>query len=212
MINNIFSSAANNIFYIKINGEVYEMKFENIVMPMASIKPDEFGLEVLNNREISTIRVNIASLGSKLWHTYGCNTGLPVTRIYKTLDDCVNGVNPIFKFHRFSLTFTNAIEPIIANAEELLMDGAYWSKETNIYGHNYLLMRTYHWNGTEVISKRVFSPNTEETKSLVFDNSYENIHYDLVTKKHIVDSEYQKTCYATYEECVNDNFVKVHRF
>ena len=34
MVNNIFNKAENNIFFIKIKGEVYEMKFENLIVPM----------------------------------------------------------------------------------------------------------------------------------------------------------------------------------
>ena len=212
MVNNIFNKAENNIFFIKIKGEVYEMKFENIVLPMGGVSLNCLGKVTLTKKPIVTIRVNIASLGEKLWYHYEYGSELPITQIYDTLEDCINGINPIFKWNGGKIVFTDVIEPIIASTDEVLMDGAYWEVTKNFYGREVLIMRTYHWNGTEAISKRVYAPNTDETKNLVFYNSDETLHYDLVNEKHIVDSEYQKKCYSTYEECVNDNFVKIHRF
>ena len=212
MIGNIFNKKDNNIFYIKMWGDVYEVKFVNIVIPMGVVKPTKLGNVVLTDKGIVTLRVNIASLGERLWFQDCLGQDFPVTEIYKTLEDCINGVNPIFHWKNGDVVFTDVTEPIIATTDEVLMDGAYWEETKNFYGREVLIMRTYHWNGTEAISKRVYAPNTDETKNLVFYNSDEALHYDLVNEKHIVDSEYQKKCYSTYEECVNDNFVKIHRF
>ena len=213
MTNNIFNKAENKIFYIKIDGEVYEMKFENIVLPMHGVLLNNLGKVTMSDKAVVTIRVNIASLGEKLWYRHQFESELPITQIYETLDDCIKGVHPIFKYGNYGcIKFTSVIAPIIATTDEVLMDGAYWRLSKNFYEEEVLTMRTYHWNGIEAISKRVYAPNTEETKDLVFHNSDEFLHYDLVNEKHIVDSEYQKKCYATYEECVNDNVVKIHRF
>lgn len=213
MVNNIFNKAENNIFFIKIKGEVYEMKFENLIVPMGGVSLNCRSMAILTDKSPVTARVNIASLGEKLWHKYQYCSEIPITQIYNTLEDCINGTTPIFKWGgNGCLVFTDVIAPIIADTDEVLMNGAYWDVTNNFLGRDDLIMRTYIRNGTEAISKRVYAPNTDETKNLVFHNSDEIIHYDLVNEKHIVDSKYQKKCYATYEECVNDNFVKVHRF
>lgn len=214
MIGNIFNKKDNNIFYVKMWGDVYEMKFVNVVIPMSIVKSTKLGSVVLNGKGIVTLRVDIASLGERLWYQDCLGQDFPVTGIYKTLEDCINGVNPLFRWdkHKRFLTFTDAISPIVSDTKEMLMDGAYWKETKDFYGNDIKQMWTYHWDGTKVISKRIYAPNTEETKELVFINTKEVIHYDLVNERHIVDSEYQKKCYATYEECVNDNFVKVHRF
>ena len=213
MDNNIFNKAENKIFFIKINDEVYEMKFENIVIPMGRVMFNEHGRIILTDKPIVTIRVNIALLGEKLWHAYKSDSELPTTHIYATIEDCTNGTNPLFKWDGYErLEFTSVIEPIFATTEEMLMENAYWErvKDSN---ENYILeMCTYHWDGTKPISKRVYAPNTNETEKLVFYNYNEIPHYDLVNEKHIVDSKYKKTCYATYEECANDNVVKIHHF
>ena len=214
MIGNIFNKKDNNIFYIKMWGDVYEMKFVNIVIPMGVVKPTKLGNVVLTDKGIVTLRVNIASLGERLWFQDCLGQDFPVTGIYKTLEDCINGVNPLFKWNKYKrfLKFTDAISPIVSDTKEMLMDGAYWKEDKDLYGIIIKQMWTYQWDGTKVISKRIYAPNTAETNGLVFINTKEVIHYDLVNEQHIVDSEYKKTCYATYEECVNDNFVKVHRF
>lgn len=68
MTNNIFYKAFDNIFYIKIDGEIYEMKFDNLIIPMWSISANDYGMTNMAEQNIATIRVKIASLGSGLWY------------------------------------------------------------------------------------------------------------------------------------------------
>lgn len=214
MIGNIFNKKDNNIFYIKMWGDVYEMKFVNIVIPMGSVAPTKLGNVVVSDNQIVTLRIQMATkCGERFWYKGQMGLDFNITNIYKTLEDCIDGVNPIFKWdNNRQLKFTNAISPIVSDTKEMLMDGAYWKESKDFYGNDIKIAYTYHWDGTKVISKRVYTPNTAETKELVYLNFDQILHYDLVNEQHIVDSEYKKTCYATYEECVNDNFVKVHRF
>lgn len=214
MIGNIFNKKDNNIFYIKMWGDVYEMKFVNIVIPMGSVAPTKLGNVVVSDNQIVTLRIQMATkCGERFWYKGQMGLDFNITKIYKTLEDCIDGVNPIFKWdNNRRLKFTNAISPIVSDTKEMLMDGAYWKESKDFYGNNIKIAYTYHWDGTKVISKRVYAPNTAETKEFVYLNFDQILHYDLVNEQHIVDSEYKKTCYATYEGCVNDNFVKVHRF
>lgn len=212
MTNNIFNKEFDNIFYIKIKGEVYEMKFENLVIQMNTIR-GEYGTTNITEQSIVTIRVMIASLGSGLWYSTEYGHTLPVRQIYNTLEDCVKDENPLFDYGKYgNLNFQKAVGNMIVDIDDVTPKCGYWKESHTFRGEPIYQLHTYRWNGTEVVDEIMKSPNTEETKDLVFHNSYETVHYDLVTESFVIDSEFAKTHYASREECAKGNIVIVHRF
>lgn len=213
MTNNIFYKGLDNIFYIKIDGEIYEMKFDNLIIPMWSISANDYGMINMAEQNIATIRVKIASLGSGLWYKNQYGSELPIRYMYKTLEDCIKGVNPLFDHGNYgNLYFQKVVGQIKANMCDIKPKYGYWETKESLYGETIYQLYTFRWNGVEPVTERMKSPKTIETKDLLFCNDGETLYYDLVTETFVVGSEYEKTHYASREECVKDNHVIVHRF
>lgn len=217
MTNNIFNKADNNTFFTYINGEVYEMRFENIIIDMANINLASKDVHVVDitNKGILAMRMNIASIGEVVWNRLKMDrNGVDVTKIYKSIEDCIHNEDPIFKWGDGvrNLICTDAIEPIYASSDEVLLDGCFWKRQSNPL-NEWFSMNTWKWNGINAVSTYVKPKATLETFELGFNTKYLDwLLYDLVNEDFIIDDKEKSNLYASKEECINSNFVKVHRF
>lgn len=216
MTNNIFNKAENNTFFIKINNEVYEMRFENIILDMANISLVSKDVHVVDitNKGILAMRMSIASIGEVVWNRLNFNDEIVPVAIYKSVEDCIHGEDPIFKWGEGvrNLICTDAIESIYASSDEVLLDGCFWKGRSNPL-RKWLSMSTWKWDGINAVNSYVKTKATSETLELGFSSKYiDGLLYDLVNEDFIMDENEKSTLYASKEECINSNFVKVHRF
>lgn len=211
--NNIFSKSLNNIFYTKIDGEVYQVKFENIIYSIDTIHTNDFlNFFEFNTHKIVTIKINVASKGEMTWYEHIYQSPFDPTKIYSSVEDCINEKHPIFKRKNFIVTMNDNIEEIFIKAECLAPSVGEWCYNgKDIYNYDIYKLRTYRWNGTQAVLERL-QTNPSKFKGLVFYNSNWDSCFDLVNEEWLFDEEYVSTCYKTAKECIDNNWVKVHTF
>lgn len=210
--NNIFAQSNNNIFYMKIDGEIYQVKVENLVYQINSVHVtsmvDYFRF---NDRNISTIKINVASKGEMVWYEHIYSSPFNPTEIYQSVEDCINEENSVFKRKGFQVVM-NDVDTICVEKEEFEPTFASWQHSgRDFFGNEIYMLRTYMWDGTKAICKRL-ETNPHKFRGKVFYNSNHDSCFDLVHEEWLIDDEYAQGCYKTYEECINSNFIKVHTF
>ena len=211
MVNNIFTDK-EKIFYANIDNEVYQCKFNNVTISVGYISSLDITEDCVTNidGQIVYMELNIASVGNNVyWAKNGNQSLFCPLKIYRSAEDCINGKNPIFKGTK--QLFLES--PIVVDIDkDFTPKRAFWKK---IYRGNDetfydLELYAYKWNGLKAKEEPFCS------SSNVFDGKYinhrKNPLYNLVTRKWIADTEYYTNSYPTYEECVNNNHIKVHTF
>lgn len=205
MENNIFNS--ENVFYINLNNEVFECKFKGMYMPIIALTEEDFADPATVELAFSIKYIQLLVCGEKgLLKWNGQYNNFNPLKIYRSVDDCINDVNPLFNVSKKGQLFLSTL--IMADLDtELTPKDAFWKYEKSVDGNNQRYrLHTYIWNG--------MSAEEHEFRgallNIVNGNGYPL--YDIVSQQWVVDKEYDGKCYKTYDECVNSNHVKVHRF
>lgn len=201
MKNNIFSKENGKLFYTPINGEIYQVRFTSLSIPL---KYADGNVIYLNDYAITTAIVEIASLGKHQWSAID-NNSFDLMKIYLSVEDAVAATNPVFRYERgHGAHVTDIVPPMEIKKCDCIPPRGFWFSEDMVHWK----IQTYQWTGLSVQMRDMRTDDKERAK---FNGNYV-LHYDLVSESFILDSEYLKTCYASYEECVNANAIKVHRF
>lgn len=216
--NNIFDREQNNIFYATINNEVYQVKFENLIFQFRNAFVNHLGNVNFEKREVRTIKLNIASIGEKVWHTYQDNSPFNPRMIYSSFENCVNDKNPILiqkKCDRPIIINTDYVGNIVAKVEDFLPKCAIkedLEEQFLINGKDSFAypINTYRWNGMKTLKVRIETPNN--FMGLTFNNSNYDPCFDLATQEWLLEDGYEETHYSTIDECVSKNHIKVHKF
>lgn len=202
MKNNIFSKENGNIFYTPINGEIYQLRFISLSVRLTHTTGN---MVYFNDRPINTAIVEIASLGIRHWNNNSLTDNFDLKKVYMSVDDAVAANNPLFGYKLdHGTSVTDIVPPIEICKRDCLPPCGFWFSEDMVNWY----IKTYQWNG---LAAQMRNMRTDDKEKVMSNGSY-LLHYDLVSENFILDSEYLKTCYASYEECVDANAIKVHRF
>lgn len=205
MENNIFNS--ENVFYVNINNEVFECKFKNMYMPIISLTDEDFADPAIVELSFPIKYIQLLVCGgigllewNEEYHKFN-----PLN-IYRSVDDCINNVNPLFKKSKNGRLFLSTL--IMADLEtELTPKDAFWKAEKSVDGNNQRYkLHTYIWNGMSAEERKF------RGALLSIINGNGEPLFDIVSQQWVVDKEYIEKGYKTYDDCVNSNHVKVHRF
>lgn len=204
------------IFYYRhSNNEIYELKFKKVLIGLGgtirNIKDKKFNVHY--------VEVEVAGLGTLTWAKNGISNTLRVNYIFDTIEKAIRGYN------NSTLTFNEKVkmglrsEDVFHVNQGFLWDCSAFDTNFNIpthifevQGHNIcgqptINYRTWVWDGITAKERGCLGClNPQEGVP----NSYESLIYDLVGKECIYDKNI--VGYATREECVRANCVKIHRF
>lgn len=165
----------------------------------------------LSHLAIKHIVLEIAGgIGECVWtsSSYAKSKFNPL-RIYNTIEDCINNVNPLFQwkpFDRGELIFTEECEYFI---EDIMPDNVTWEfTGHDIYGQIKYSPLTYRWNGIESEQERV----KVKDKHFGYNTPNYDMLFDLLRGKFLFDLDYLDDVYATAEECKAHNHIKVFTF
>jgi hypothetical protein len=204
--NNLFG--CDNVFYINIKNEVYQMKFRHVVLPMVDNVFDENDELDFDRKDIRSIEIEVASLGVFKWYHRMYEPSFSPTDIYKNVEDCINKRNPIFiwscgelRFNPCWCSFFFAVKKDFAPKNSFLVLGY------NLYGKEVYKIKTYKWDGLN--PKEVFVTTPNHFNDLVND-PYEHVCFDLSTEEWLISED--EKMYGSYDDCVSDNYIKVHTF
>lgn len=221
----------NDVFYTKINGEVYAMRFKHLLVDFGVLNERELEFErdidndfpsTLKNATITLFK-KFSSMGIKLivaefapigeekiWKRYGMKTEdktFNPYRIYSTIEDCVDEVNPLFVKGWDSLLYMK--EEYRISLDEITPTNFVWEKAGRDFcGRMTYILYTYIWDGSRSVRKCV-----ERTQNyLDYMNLNNNLIYDIIEEKLIFDDDIKEIGYCSEEECRRNNAVKVHLF
>ena len=204
------------IFYYRhSNNEIYELKFKKVLIGLGgeirNIKDKKFNVHY--------VEVEVAGLGTLTWSKNGISNTLRVNYIFDTIEKAIRG------FNNLTLGFNEKVkmglheEDVFHVKYGFLWDCSAFDTNFNIpthifevQGHNIcgqptINYRTWVWNGiTAKESSCLGCLKPQEGVS----NSSKSLIYDLIGKECIYDKNI--VGYATREECVRANCVKIHRF
>lgn len=205
MENNIFNS--ENVFYININNDVFECKFKGMYMPIISLTDKDFADPAIVELSFPIKYIQLLVCGGKGFLEWNeeYNKFYPLN-IYRSVDDCINDTNPLFRMSKNNHLFLSTL--IMADLEaELTPKDAFWKAEKSVDGNNQRYkLHTYIWNGMSAEERKF------RGALLSIVNGNGEPLFDIVSQQWVVDKKYVGKCYKTYDDCVNSNHVKVHRF
>ena len=221
----------NDVFYTKINGEVYAMRFKALLVDVNALSEREFefnGIMIgstpkLENATMTLFKNRFSLKGIKhivaefaptgeerMWncsiHVDSDHTFNPYG-IYNTIEDCVNEVNPLF-VRGFNYILRMKDDYCISLDKITPSNIAWENSGYNIYGYLTYTPYTYIWDGSKAVRKRV----TLRDKYLGYYNPNTNMLYDIITEQLIFDDKVKEIGYSSKEECCRHNAVKVHLF
>lgn len=204
--NNIFGS--DNVFYISIENEVYQMKFRHVVVPMVDNVFDEDDELCFDRKEIRAIEIEVASLGVFKWYHRMYEPPFNPTDIYRNVEDCINKRNPIFVATCGELRFSSYLcSSFFVVKEDFAPKNSFLVLGRDFYGKEVYKIKTYKWDGLKAKEVIVTTPN--HFNDLVND-PYEHVCFDLSTEEWLISDD--EKMYSSYDECVSDNYIKVHTF
>ena len=204
------------IFYYRhSNNEIYELKFKKVLIGLGgtirNIKDKKFNVHY--------VEVEVAGLGTLTWAKDGISNTLRVNYIFDTIEKAIRGYNNL------TLGFNEKVKMGLCEEDVFHVKyGFHWdcsAFDTNfnipthifeVQGHDIcgqptINYRTWVWNGiTAKESSCLGCLKPQEGVS----NSSKSLIYDLIGKECIYDKNI--VGYATREECVRANCVKIHRF
>lgn len=221
----------NDVFYTKIKGEVYAMRFKHLLVDFGALKERDLEFErdidndfpsTLKNATITLFK-KFSSMGIKLivaefapigeeriWKRYGMKTEdktFNPYRIYSTIEDCVNEVDPLFVKGWDDLLYMK--EEYRISLDEITPTNFVWEKYgRNFGGYMTYIPYTYIWDGSQPVRKRV-----KMTQNYLGCMSFNyNLIYDIIEEKLIFDDGIKEIGYCSEEECRRHNAVKIHLF
>ena len=204
------------IFYYRhTNNEIYELKFKkvliNIEEEIRHIKDKKF--------EVLYVEAEVAGLGTLTWAKYGYSDTLRVPYIFDTIEKAIRGHNNI------TLGFYEKVKIGLREEDVFhVKPGFNWDcsafdtnfnipshifgvRSLDICGQPIMGYHTWVWDGIaakEEVCLGCLNPQTGVP------NSHKSLIYDLVAKECIYNKDI--VGYATREECVHANCIKIHRF
>ena len=204
------------IFYYRhSNNEIYELKFKKVLIGLGGeirdIKDKKFNVHY--------VEVEVAGLGTLTWANNGISNTLRVNYIFDTIEKAIRGYNNL------TLGFNEKVKMGLREEDVFHVKyGFRWDcsafdtnfnipthifkvQGRNICGQPTINYRTWVWNG--ITAKESSCLGCLELP-MGIPNSYRKLLYDLIGKECIYDKNI--VGYATREECVNANCVKIHRF
>lgn len=206
----------NTIFYAFINGEIYQAKIRSMIFPIGTKNVFEDVTTKLYT--ISDIVVELAGLGKKQWHLGTSNYDdcykPKEMQLYATLDDCKEGINPIFRISsnyvaREDLTLNM---PIVLHLGFVTPINGQWKSNGQSYsnGSKGFNLVAYRWNGVKAERvKYTFEKDEKCTNDRVLKNPYRLPCYDIISEKWVI---LNNSLYGSEDECIKDNSVIVHTF
>lgn len=203
--NNIFNG--NKILYTMIDGEVYAVQILDMYMPVDNVIPIIDGNTIALSKILS-IRLKITEKGTKVYNKNNFELSIKqlgdlLCNTYKTIDDCIYKMHPIFKFNE--AREIELVEPLQYNMETLCPEKAKWGTQ---YDGTFTL-ETWGWDGTKPVKCYFNSPSNE---GIAWGNQHRTPLYNAVKDKWLVNSEYYKQLYPTFDACLNAHSIKVHLF
>ena len=204
------------IFYYRhTNNEIYELKFKkvliNIEEEIRHIKDKKF--------EVLYVEAEVAGLGVLTWARYGYSNTLRVSYIFDTIEKAIRCYN------NSTLGFNEKIKMGLREEDVFHVKvGFSWDcsafdtnfnipshifevQGVNIVGQPTIDYYTWVWDGITAKEKGCLGCLNPQTG---VPNSYKSLIYDLVGKECIYDKSI--VGYATREECVRANCIKIHCF
>ena len=204
------------IFYYRhTNNEIYELKFKKVLITLGgeirNIKDKQFA--------VLYVETEVAGLGTLTWARYGYSNNLHVNCIFDTIEKAIRCHN------NSTLTFNEIVnmglrsEDVFHVKQSFLWDCSAFDTNfnipthifevqgLNIYGQPTINYRTWVWDGVTAKEKGCLGCLKPHTG---VPNSDKSLMYDLVCKECIYDKNI--VGYATREDCVNANCIKVHCF
>ena len=204
------------IFYYRhTNNEIYGLKFNKVLITVGG------EIRHIENKkfEVLYVEAEVAVLGTLTWARYGYSNTLRVNHIFDTLEKAIRCHN------NSTLTFNEKVnmglreEDVFHVKPGFLWDCSAFDTNFNIpthifevqghdiYGQPTINYRTWVWNGITAKEKNRLGCLELPTG---IPNSDRRLLYDLIGKECIYDKNI--VGYATREECVRANCVKIHRF
>ena len=221
------------MFYTKINGEVYAMRFKAIVVGMGLLNERELRF----NGEVNDIPKNLANVTltlfkyrfselriihivaefaptgeERMWHCQGedyfrCEKTFNPYAIYRTIKECIDEVNPLFeKGLKNTIRMTDEYCVSLDEITPSNITWVYYGRD--IYGNLTYAPYTYIWNGSEVERKFVSMSGTYMTARYF----QSNMLYNIISDKLIFNDWFNDVGYKSDKECRKYNDVKVHLF
>ena len=204
------------IFYYRhTNNEIYGLKFKKVLITLGG------EIRHIENKkfEVLYVEAEVAVLGTLTWARYGYSNTLRVNHIFDTLEKAIRCHN------NSTLTFNEKVnmglreEDVFHVKPGFLWDCSAFDTNFNIPTHIFEVQghdicgqptinyRTWVWNG--ITAKENSRLGCLELPTGI-PNSDRRLLYDLIGKECIYDKNI--VGYATREECVRANCVKIHRF
>ena len=204
------------IFYYRhTNNEIYELKFKKVLISLGGKRHD------INNKKFDVlyVEVEVAGLGVLTWAKYGYSNTLRVSYIFDTIEKAIRCYN------NSTLGFNEKIKMGLREEDVFHVKvGFSWDcsafdtnfnipshifevQGVNIVGQPTIDYYTWVWDGITAKERGCLGCPKPQTG---VPNSYKNLIYDLVGKECIYDKSI--VGYATREECVRANCIKIHCF
>lgn len=207
MVNNIFANGT--VFYTPINGDIYACRFKRLFLAINAIfaiRDDQtINIGDYDNCDISICGAVLEIANRTEPVTFGTK-GIDPCRIYRTVDDCLSDVKPLF-FKQGDRLRLNVI--IIGNmGDELCPSNAFWTcvDKTDDNRGDWFKLHTFRWVDLKVQEVPFKGPS-----SGLYVNDSKPV-FDMVKCEWIVDSLYNAECFSSRTECINAHPVKVHMF
>ena len=204
------------IFYYRhTNNEIYELKFKKVLIGLGgtirNIKDKKFNVHY--------VEVEVAGLGTLTWAKDGISNTLRVNYIFDTIEKAIRGYNNLTLGFNEKVKMGLHSEDVFHVKQGFLWDCSAFDTNFNIPTHIFevqgvnicyqptIVYHTWVWDG--ITAKERGCLGCLKPQAGV-PNSYESLIYDLVGKECIYNKDI--VGYATREECVNANCIKVHLF
>lgn len=205
----------NKIFYYRhSNNEIYEMKFNKVIINLhgrsRNIDKGKFWVE--------HISAEVAGLGTLTYTHYAIGgNSLCVPNIYDSIEKAIRGrntntlvlkdrLNGACNEDFFNVSWNTEWDCSMFNLDFNIPTFINENRYKDIFGCDCVSYRTWVWNGVDAEERGCLGI----TRTNSIPNSYQNLLYDLINEECIYNTEI--VGYATREECVRANSVKVHRF
>ena len=210
MVNNIFANGT--VFYTPIDGDIYACRFKRLFLEINAIfaiRDDQtINIGDYDNCDISICGAVLEIANRTEPVTFGTK-GIDPCRIYRTVDDCLSDVKPLF-FKQGDRLKLNVI--IICNmGDELCPSNAFWTCVDKTERGDWFKLHTFRWIDLKAQEVPFKGPSSGEQYPYIFVNDSKPV-FDMVKCEWIVDALYNVECFSSRTECINAHPVKVHMF
>ena len=204
------------IFYYRhTNNEIYELKFNKVLIRLGGKIHD------INKKKFDVLYVEaeVAGLGTLTWARYGYSNTLRVSYIFDTIEKAIRCYNNLTLGFNEKVKMRLRSEDVFHVSADVSWDCSAFDTNFNIPTHIFEVQgidicgqpiinyHTWVWDGITAKEKGCLGClKPQEGVS----NSSESLIYDLVAKECIYNKDI--IGYATREECVSANCIKIHCF